>query len=128
MSDLAASRCEPCRRGAPTVTAEEAAELLKQIPGWRIVERDGVQRLERAFAFPTFVAALAFTLRIGEIAEEEGHHPALLTEWGRVTVTWWTHKIRGVHRNDFVMAARTDDEYRRLGADASGAPASASPG
>ena len=117
METLARGHCEPCRKGAPTVTDAEAAELLKEIPNWTIVEREGIRRLERAYAFPTFVAALAFTLRIGEIAEEEGHHPALLTEWGRVTVTWWTHKIRGLHRNDFVMAARTDAEYHSLGAD-----------
>ena len=123
MTDLSTGRCEPCRRGAPTVTDAEAAELLAQIPKWTIVERDGIRRLERVFGFPTFVSALAFTLRIGEIAEEEGHHPALLTEWGRVTVTWWTHKIRGLHRNDFVMAAKTDAEYHRLGADATESPA-----
>ncbi|HSU14506.1 4a-hydroxytetrahydrobiopterin dehydratase [Longimicrobium sp.] len=114
MTDLSSGRCEPCRKGAPMVTDAEAAELLAQLPDWTIVERDGIRRLERVFPLPTFVAALAFTLRIGEIAEEEGHHPALLTEWGRVTVTWWTHKIGGLHRNDFVMAAKTDEEYRRL--------------
>jgi pterin-4a-carbinolamine dehydratase len=63
---------------------------------------------ERAFEFPSFADALAFTNRVGALAEKEGHHPALLTEWGRVTVTWWTHKIRGLHRNDFIMAAKTD--------------------
>jgi 4a-hydroxytetrahydrobiopterin dehydratase len=73
-----------------------------------VVEHDGIARLERAFGFPTFADALAFTNRVGTLAEAEGHHPALLTEWGRVTVTWWTHKIRGLHRNDFIMAAKTD--------------------
>ena len=67
-----------------------------------------MRRLERAFTFSDFAAALAFTNRVGAAAEAEGHHPALLTEWGRVTVTWWTHAIRGLHRNDFVMAAKTD--------------------
>src|SRR5262249_37265726 len=65
-------------------------------------------QLERVFHFPSFADALAFTNQIGTLAEAEGHHPALLTEWGRVTVTWWTHKIRGLHRNDFIMAAKTD--------------------
>jgi 4a-hydroxytetrahydrobiopterin dehydratase len=69
---------------------------------WRIA------RLERVFHFRSFADALAFTNRVGSIADDEGHHPALLTEWGRVTVTWWTHKIRGLHRNDFMMAAKTD--------------------
>ena len=108
MAELRGLTCEACQRGAPLATAEEREEFLPQIPEWSIVEREGIERLERVFKFPDFAAALAFTNRVGEIAEEQGHHPALLTEWGRVTVTWWTHKIRGLHRNDFVMAARTD--------------------
>ena len=82
-----------------------------QVPEWQIIERDGVKQLERVFQFPDFVQALAFTNRVGAIAEAEGHHPALLTEWGKVTVTWWTHKIKGLHRNDFIMAAKTDEVY-----------------
>ncbi len=105
---LAGQRCVACRRDAPRVTAEEIAELRPQIPDWTLVERDGIPRLERVFRFPDFARALAFTDRVGVLAEEEGHHPALLTEWGKVTVTWWTHKIRGLHRNDFIMAAKTD--------------------
>ena len=108
MATLAAMKCEPCREGAPPVSEAEAAKLHRQVPEWRILERDGVRRLERVFTFPHFAAALAFTNRVGEIAERDGHHPALLTEWGKVTVTWWTHAIRGLHRNDFIMAARTD--------------------
>ena len=108
MSELSAMKGEACQRGAPVATAEEREAFLPQLAGWSIVERDGIERLERVFRFPDFAAALAFTDRVGEIAESEGHHPALLTEWGRVTVTWWTHKIRGLHRNDFVMAAKTD--------------------
>lgn len=108
MTALARERCVACRRDAPRITNEEIAELRLQVPDWRIVEREGIRRLERVFAFPDFAAALAFTKRVGALAEEEGHHPAILTEWGRVTVTWWTHKIRGLHRNDFVMAAKTD--------------------
>jgi len=87
------------------------AELHPQVPDWQIVERDQIKRLERAFKFKNFVEALQFTNRVGKLAEEEGHHPALLTEWGRVTVTWWTHKIKGLHRNDFIMAAKTDGLY-----------------
>ena len=105
---LAEMRCVACHRDAPRVTPEEIAELTREIPSWSLVERDGVTRLERVFTFPDFAAALAFTDRVGALAEQEDHHPALLTEWGRVTVTWWTHKIRGLHRNDFIMAAKTD--------------------
>jgi len=108
MSTLSTERCVACRRDSPQVTEAEIAELRREIPDWHLVERDGIRRLERVFHVPSFVDALAFTNRVGALAEEEGHHPALLTEWGRVTVTWWTHKIRALHRNDFIMAAKTD--------------------
>ena len=108
MGTLAGERCVACREDSPPISEADAKVLAREVPGWRIVEREGIERLERVFAFPDFVKALAFTNRVGALAEEEGHHPALLTEWGRVTVTWWTHTIRGLHRNDFVMAAKTD--------------------
>ncbi len=111
METLSQLKCTACRRGEPTVTDAEIAELHPQVPAWEIVERDGIRRLERVFTFDNFVRALGFTNTVGELAEAEGHHPALLTEWGRVTVTWWTHKIRGLHRNDFIMAAKTDRAY-----------------
>lgn len=108
MTDLTSQKCDVCRVGAPAITAEELAELMPQIPAWRLVERESIPRLERVFPFRDFAAALAFTNKVGALAEEEGHHPAVLTEWGRVTVAWWTHTIRGLHRNDFIMAAKTD--------------------
>jgi 4a-hydroxytetrahydrobiopterin dehydratase len=111
MGSLVTERCLACRRDAPRVTEQEIAQLGPEVPDWSLVEREGIRRLERAFAFPDFASALAFTRRVGELSEAEGHHPALLTEWGRVTVSWWTHKIRGLHRNDFVMAAKTDALY-----------------
>ena len=91
------------------MTDAEIAELQPQIQDWELVEIDGIMRLRRVFPFDDFAQALAFTDAVGALAEEEGHHPALLTEWGRVTVSWWTHKIKGLHRNDFVMAAKTDE-------------------
>ena len=106
---LAGMSCVACRADAPTVTEEEIAELHPQVPDWELVDEDGIERLRRVFRFDDFAQALAFTNRVGAIAEAEGHHPALITEWGRVTVTWWTHKIKGLHRNDFVMAAKTDE-------------------
>ena len=111
MSTLAEYHCEACRAGAPQATEEEMARYGREVPDWRIVEREGVKQLERTFAFRNFVTALDFTNRVGAIAEEEGHHPDLLTSWGEVTVTWWSHKIKGLHRNDFVMAAKTDRLY-----------------
>ena len=108
MKALCNATCEACRADAPRVTPEETEELRKEIPDWKIIEPGGEQRLQRVFEFKDFAEALAFTGNVGALAEEHNHHPALLTEWGRVTVTWWTHKIRGLHRNDFIMAAKTD--------------------
>jgi len=109
MTDLSRERCEACRADAPKVSDEELATLIKEIPDWSIETRDGIMQLEKVFEFPDFAQALAFTNRVGALAESEGHHPKLVTEWGRVVVTWWSHKIKGLHRNDFVMSAKTDD-------------------
>src|ERR687892_1296708 len=109
MSALSEMRCTACRSDEPTLTDAEIAQMHPQVPDWQVVEREGIKRLERVFRFRNFAQALAFANRVGEQAEEEGHHPALLTEWGKVTVTWWTHKIGGLHRNDFIMAAKTDE-------------------
>jgi 4a-hydroxytetrahydrobiopterin dehydratase len=114
MTGLTAERCVACRRDAPTVTAGEIVELQPHVPDWELLDVDGVKRLRRSFAFDDFAQALAFTNAVGALAEEEGHHPALLTKWGRVTVSWWTHKIKGLHRNDFIMAAKTDELYRAM--------------
>jgi 4a-hydroxytetrahydrobiopterin dehydratase len=111
METLAQMQCVACRTNAPTVTDSEIAGLLPQVSDWAIVELDGIKRLRRVFVFDDFAQALQFTNKVGELAEEEGHHPALLTEWGRTTVTWWTHKIKGLHRNDFIMAAKTNELY-----------------
>lgn len=108
MSNLTQQKCEACQANAPQVTDSELAELIREIPDWVPVTRDGVMQLEREFKFKNFKQALAFTNRVGEIAEAEFHHPTLVTEWGKVTVTWWTHAIHGLHKNDFIMAARTD--------------------
>ena len=111
MSRLAEERCVACRPDAPRMTPAQIDALKREIPDWSVVERDGVPRLERVFSFANFVEALGFTNAIGGLAEAAGHHPALTTEWGRVTVGWWTHAIAGLHRNDFVMAAKTDERY-----------------
>lgn len=97
--------------GEGPVTTQELAELKPQIPAWKIIKKEGVDRLRRKFTFDNFAQALAFTNQVGKIAEAENHHPVLKTEWGKVTVTWWTHKIGGLHLNDFIMAAKTDQQY-----------------
>ncbi len=106
--EITEQKCTACTKDAPKVTEAETAQLKPQIPDWKIVEVEGVSRLERIYKFPDFKTALEFTNRIGDAAEEEGHHPALLTEWGKVKVSWWTHAISGLHKNDFIMAAKTD--------------------
>ena len=111
MDQLNAMKCEACRVGAPKVTEQEAMGLLEQIPNWSLIRKEGIDQLERTFEFTDFVTALQFTNSIGEAAELNGPHPAILTEWGSVTVTWCTHKIRGLHQNDFVMAAKTDSIF-----------------
>jgi len=108
MASLTNEKCVACRRDAPRVPEEEIPTLRQEIPEWELIEEEGIPKLTRLFRFPDFAQALAFTQRVGELAEEEGHHPAILTEWGKVRVSWWTHKIHGLHRNDFVMAAKTD--------------------
>jgi 4a-hydroxytetrahydrobiopterin dehydratase len=103
--------CVPCRGGVPTLTDAEITELLPEVPEWRVTEVDGVKRIERAFAFPDFREAMAFAVRVGDLAEAEGHHPDLHVAWGKVRVETWTHKIHGLHRNDFILAAKTDKLY-----------------
>ncbi len=112
MADLKTERCTSIRKDSPPLSDPEISELLGQVPGWQVPVRDEIPRLERIFPFKDFAEALAFTNRVGEQAELENHHPAILTEWGKVTITWWTHAIRGLHRNDFIMAAKTSALYR----------------
>jgi len=113
MTQLNEEKCVACRAGAPHVTAEETEQLKPQVPDWKLIEEDGVRKLQREFRFTDFAQALAFTDKVGGLAEVEGHHPRIVTEWGKVNVTWWTHKIRSLHRNDFIMAAKTDGLYGR---------------
>jgi len=112
MTDLATGKCVACRAGEPTLTDAEIAELQPQLPDWQLKEVEGMKRLERVFKFKNFAQALDFTNKIGVIAEEENHHPLIITEWGKVTLAWWTHKIGGLHKNDFIMAARSDALYQ----------------
>ena len=113
MSELQDMKCVPCRGDEPTLTDFQIKEMKPQVPGWEVIAVDGIKRLQRAFAFNNFAQALDFTNKVGEIAEEQDHHPTIKTEWGKVTVTWWTHSIKGLHQNDFIMAAKTDEHYSR---------------
>ena len=108
---LARERCVACRRDSPRVTDDDIVELHPTVAEWGLTEDDGVKRLDRTFEVKGFADAMALADKVGSAAEEEGHHPKLTVEWGRVNVAWWTHKIKGLHRNDFIMAAKTDELY-----------------
>lgn len=113
MSELLEKKCIPCRGDEPPLTEDQIAAYRGQVPDWELAEQDRIPILRRRFAFADFVQALAFTQAVGELAEEQDHHPVLTTAWGAVTVDWWTHKIKGLHENDFIMAAKTNRLYEQ---------------
>ena len=118
MEELTEQKCVACRVGAPSVTAEEMKELQPQVPEWKVISEDGIPKLDRLYKFKNFRDAIAFTDEVGIAADEEGHHPRITTEWGRVAVAWWTHKIKNLHKNDFIMAAKIDRIAVQSGAQA----------
>lgn len=105
MSDLASKTCVPCRGGVPALKGAELATLKKQLPGWEVVNE---HHLHRRFDFPDFRQALAFVNKVGELAEEQGHHPDILLTWGKAEITIWTHKVDGLTESDFILAAKID--------------------
>ncbi|OUS26814.1 4a-hydroxytetrahydrobiopterin dehydratase [Gammaproteobacteria bacterium 45_16_T64] len=109
MGELSKESCEACRADAPKISDEELALLMPKIPEWGVIVVEGVMQLQREYRFKNFKQAMAFSNRVGELAESVGHHPAILLEWGRVTITWWSHEMNGLHKNDLIMAARTDE-------------------
>lgn len=112
MHDLSEKTCTACRADSPLLDSAELQAALLSLPDWALENMDGVNHLVRVYRFKNFINALAFTQAVGELAEEHGHHPALLTEWGKVKVSWWTHKIHGLHENDVIMAAKTEQLFR----------------
>ncbi len=94
------------------LSTAEITDLIEQVPGWSTYEVEGVPRLERVFKVKNFSQALAFSVQIGILAEKEDHHPTITTEWGKVIVTFWTHAIKGLHMNDFICAAKSDQIYQ----------------
>lgn len=112
MNELVQLHCSPEAANTPKLTEREISALRTNLPGWETHKKMGELRLEKSFQFKDFGQALIFTNQIGKLANEENHHPAILTEWGKVTVTWWTHKIKGLHKNDFIMAAKTEQLIR----------------
>lgn len=106
MSDLASKTCVPCRGGVPALKGAELESLKRQLPGWQVVNE---HHLHRRFDFPDFVTALAFVNRVGEVAEQQGHHPDIMLTWGKVEITIWTHKVDGLTESDFILAAKIDE-------------------
>jgi 4a-hydroxytetrahydrobiopterin dehydratase len=111
MNDLRTMSCKPPKMGGPSLDTSDINIYLPQIPDWEVIEVGGVKRLTHQYKFNNFVTALEFTNKVGELAEQEDHHPAVLTEWGKVTVTWWTHAVSGLHINDFIGAVKTDQIF-----------------
>ncbi|MBU2925221.1 4a-hydroxytetrahydrobiopterin dehydratase [Colwellia sp. 4_MG-2023] len=107
-NELSIQQCEACHSSAPQVSDDELKSLLKQIPDWVPQVHNKVMMLEREYKFKNYKLAWAFANKVSELAESEFHHPAILLEWGKVKVTWWTHAIGGLHKNDFICAAKTD--------------------
>jgi 4a-hydroxytetrahydrobiopterin dehydratase len=108
MTELDQMHCSVITSTTPRLSDRELSQYQAQLPDWEIYKNEGELRLEKIFQFKDFLQAVNFTNQVARIANEEDHHPTILTEWGKVTVTWWTHKIGGLHLNDFIMAAKTD--------------------
>src|SRR5689334_11532354 len=110
-TELTGERCDACHKDSPRVTDEQLAELSRYIPDWELLDDGGVLKLQRTFRFTSYPAVLAFMQKVGAAAEEQGHHPQMVVEARRARVVWWTHAIGWLHRNDFIMAASTDEIY-----------------
>ena len=111
MTEFSQKICVACQPDAEPASAAELADFLAKNPNWALTYRDNVKRIERSYNFKNFQDALTFTNAVGEVAEQEGHHPSIQTEWGKVIVIWWSHKIADLHLNDLILAARCDRRY-----------------
>ena len=112
-STLIAKQCTPCQGGIPPMTCSEAEKFQAEAPGWEL--QDNATKLRRKFQFKNFMEALAFTQQVGELCEAEGHHPDITVGWGYCKVIFQTHKINGLHENDFIMAAKVNELAAKLG-------------
>jgi len=108
LTELLTSSCEACKADAPVLMDNEIKELLSQIPSWKVFKDDNVKKIICSYVFLNYEDSLNFLNKVAELAEKEDHHPEIILEWGKVTVIWWSHKIRGLHKNDFICASKTD--------------------
>ena len=112
MTELSKSSCEACRADAPKLTEGEIKDLLPQLSSWNINDDEGFKRLVCSYAFLSYEDSVAFANNVAQLAEQEDHHPEIVLEWGKVTVSWWSHKIKGLHKNDFICASKTDNLFK----------------
>ncbi len=112
--NLSENKCEACSIDAAVLTEQQINELLPRVPSWIVHEEEDIKRLFCSFAFTDYESSVNFTNLVAKLAEEEDHHPEIVLEWGNVTVSWWSHKIKGLHKNDFVCASKTDDLFKNL--------------
>ena len=110
MSDLASHTCEACRIDAPKISDDEAFVLITKIDGWDLID-DEIKKLKKEFIFLNYINSVNFLNKVADMADQENHHPQIILEWGKVTIIWWSHKIQGLHKNDFICAAKTDNLY-----------------
>jgi 4a-hydroxytetrahydrobiopterin dehydratase len=111
VASLKSQSCEACQIGAPKVSENEIDELLLEVEGWTLIE-DPIKKLKKVFVFKSYEDSLNFSIKIAKLANQEDHHPQIILEWAKVTVTWWSHKIEGLHHNDFICAAKTDNLFK----------------
>ena len=111
LNDLSHGVCVPCEQGGVPMDDSQINKYAPKVPQWQIIDKENVAKLIRKFKFKNFAKAISFADKIGVLAEKNGHHPKLVVEWGKVTIYWWTHAVGGLHRNDFIMAAKTDELY-----------------
>ena len=114
MAMLNQLKCTVCHAGDIPLGDAETKEFLDQVPDWITYIDMGTQKIRSKYRFIDFISAMEFTQKVGNLAEMKGHHPVITTEWGNVTVVWWTHKIEGLHKNDFIMATKTDRIYKNM--------------
>ena len=113
MDNLNKRHCEACRVGSLPVTDSELKIFSENFKEWELLNENGIRKIKKQFKFPNFQEALSFTIKMGKLSEEQGHHPLLTLEWGKVSVIWWTHKIKDLHMNDFIMASKTDELFMK---------------
>jgi 4a-hydroxytetrahydrobiopterin dehydratase len=110
VNDLSSQSCEACQIDAPKVPQDQIQILLSEIKGWVLIEEpiNKINKIKKIFSFKNYKDSVDFSNKVASLADDEDHHPQIILEWGKVTVIWWSHKIEGLHKNDFICAAKTD--------------------